>query len=210
MTRNTNINTKEFFLKAVNEIIIDPERTTLLNSIAQFIIAQKSNHKNVHLNFICTHNSRRSQLAQVWAHYVIQYHKLVSIKSYSGGTEVTAFHKNTIKTLQDVGFKFEHKPNTSQNPIYKITYKDIEIPITGFSKIYDDRENKKPFIAITTCSSAEENCPFIPDAVNRFHVGYIDPKKYDNTTKMQEEYLKTNMQIAVEMNYLFKQVSVSQ
>ena len=92
------------------------------------------------------------------------------------------------------------------NPIYKITYKNIEKSITGFSKIYDDTENKKPFIAITTCSSAEENCPFIPDAIKRFHLGYIDPKKYDTTPKMQEEYLKTNKQIAAEMSFLFKQV----
>lgn len=178
----------------------------MLNTLATFIINEKKELRKVRLNFICTHNSRRSQFSQVWAHYAIQYFKLKRIKSYSGGTEVTAFHRNTIKSLQQTSFKFELKAFSHDNPIYEITYKKVKKPITGFSKLYDDSLNKKPFIAITTCASAEQNCPFIPDALKRFHVGYKDPKEFDNTGLSDEKYLETNKTIAGEMNYLFQKV----
>ena len=197
--------TKKFFTDSINEAEISKERMELLNEIATFISNESKNEVN--LNFICTHNSRRSQLSQVWAHYAISHYNLKNINSYSGGTEITAFHGNTVKTLQSVGFKFTIKEFSHENPIYDVSYEGIKKPIIGFSKLYDHESNSAPFIAITTCSSAAENCPFIPDAKKRFHVGYIDPKAHDGTPKMEEEYLKTNKQIAAEMNYLFLQVS---
>lgn len=200
------IKTKKFFKEALKNVIITDERKELLTSIAQFIINERLSLKKVRLNFICTHNSRRSQLSQVWAHYAMFYYKLKRIKSFSGGTEVTSFHKNTVKTLQDVGFKFSLKTFSHTNPVYEISNINIKKPIIVFSKLFDDKTIKKPFIAITTCSNAAKNCPFITDALKRFHVGYVDPKASDNTPEMTRTYLKTNQQIAAEMNFLFLQV----
>lgn len=207
MILTTSIKTEKFFIDASKKVKISDERKELLTEIAQFIANQRSEFKKVRLNFICTHNSRRSQLAQVWAHYAILFYKLKRIKSFSGGTEVTEFHRNTVKTLQDVGFKFSLKEFSHENPVYEITFKNMRKPIIGFSKLFDDSSIKSPFIAITTCSSAEENCPFIADAIKRFYVGYIDPKSSDNTSYTSQKYLETNKQIAAEMNYLFQQVS---
>jgi arsenate reductase len=206
METNT-IKTKKFFTNSIYEVSIPENRRDFLTTIAEKIIEQRHKLKKVRLNFICTHNSRRSQLAQVWAHYAIENYKLRKIKSFSGGTETTAFHRNTVKTLQQVGFKFELIQFSHTNPIYEITSKNMKKPIVGFSKIYNDEINKKPFIAITNCSSAEENCPFIPDAVHRFHLPYEDPKSADDTTFTQKKYLETNQIIAAEMNFLFLQVS---
>ncbi|AOW19573.1 low molecular weight phosphatase family protein [Urechidicola croceus] len=201
------INTKKFFTDSLNNLVLTEERKELLDRIAQFIANERKSKHKVFLNFICTHNSRRSQLAQVWAHYAILFYQLKNSKSFSGGTEETAFHRNTIKTLQEVGFKFNLKEFSHKNPVYEISFKNMKKPIIGFSKIFDHESNKKPFIAITTCSSANENCPFIADALKRFHLPYEDPKSSDNTPNTSQKYLETNKQVAAEMNYIFKQVS---
>lgn len=200
-------NTKKFFEQAIKDVELTDERKELLTNIAETIASDRKKLHKVRLNFICTHNSRRSQLAQVWAHYAIAKYKLRKIKSFSGGTEVTAFHRNTIKTLQSVGFEFTLTEFSHTNPVYEITNSGFKKPIIGFSKVYNDDINKKPFIAITTCASADENCPFIPDAKHRFHLPYVDPKKSDGTDEMEKTYLKTNQQIAAEMNFLFITIS---
>lgn len=206
MTLTTTIKTKKFFRKSINAIFIDDARKKKLNEIVNHIVVERKKLNKVKLNFICTHNSRRSQLAQVWAHYAIQYFRLKRIKSYSGGTEVTAMHRNTIKTLQEVGFEFTLIEFSHNNPFYEISAKSLKKPTISFSKLYDDPLNKKPFIAITTCNSADKNCPFIPDALKRIHLTYVDPKFSDNTSEMSIKYLETNKQIAAEMHFIFQQV----
>ena len=204
MSQTESINTEQFFKSALNNLIIDSNRAQLLKSIALFIANELKFNKKVNLNFICTHNSRRSQLAQVWGSYAANYFKLSEVKSFSGGTEATAFFRNTVKTLQEVGFTFQITEFSHQNPVYAINYKNGINPIIGFSKLYDDHHNQKPFIAITTCSSADENCPFISDAIQRFHLPFNDPKSYDNTPQEAQKYLEANKQIAGEIHYIFK------
>lgn len=198
---------KKFFEQATSTIHIEINRKLLLQSIASKIsttLQEKNNE--IYLNFICTHNSRRSQLSQVWAYYAAHYFKTPNIKSYSGGTAVTAFFKNTVKTLQTAGFNFEVIEFNHQNPKYAIRFDDKNTPLFGFSKLYDDPSNTNPYIAITTCSSADENCPFIPDAISRFHLPFKDPKEFDDTHKEEEAYLETNQRIAAEMYFLFNEL----
>jgi arsenate reductase len=78
--------------------------------------------------------------------------------------------------------------------------------MVGFSKVFDDEQNKHPFIAITTCGHADENCPFIPTASHRFHLPFVDPKHSDGSDKQEETYLATNQQIAAEVFYIFSEV----
>lgn len=209
MLENVTINTEQFFEKSKEDLVIDKERTDLLTKIASFISDELKASKKVNLNFICTHNSRRSQLCQVWASYATNYFNLKNIDSFSGGTAVTAFYRNTVKTLQEVGFIFEIIEFSHQNPVYKISYTNCNKPIVGFSKLYDDSHNKKPFVAITTCSNAEENCPFISDAVERFHLPFIDPKSSDGTNLQAETYLNSNKQIAGEVYFIFEMIKKS-
>jgi len=203
MLQTVSINTEHFFTNALNDLKIDNERIKLLQSIALFILKELKKNDTLNLNYICTHNSRRSQLAQVWSSYAANYFKLKNINSFSGGTAVTTFFRNTVKTLQEVGFKFQILEFSHQNPKYLISYEDCLSPIIGFSKLYDNEHNKKPFIAITTCSNADENCPFIPDAIQRFHLPFNDPKSFDNTLYQSEKYLEANKQIAGEIHYIF-------
>jgi arsenate reductase len=206
MLRTESINTEHFFKSALENLTIDENRKQLLKSIAVYIAEQVTANKKVNLNYICTHNSRRSQLAQVWSSYATNYYKFSDINSFSGGTAATAFYRNTVKTLQEVGFTFQIIEFSHQNPVYAINYKNGINPIVGFSKLYDDEYNKKPFIAITTCSNAAENCPFITDAIERFHLPFNDPKTFDNTLYQSEKYLEINQQIAGEIHFIFKNI----
>jgi len=204
-TTNTNIS-QDFFNKSQKDVLINDERKEILNKLVKLIVEEITNKKEVNLNFICTHNSRRSQLAQVWSHFAIQHFNLKNIKSFSGGTEVTAMHRNTVKTLQSVGFTFNILDFSHTNPVYDISFGIAGNSIKTFSKLYNDDENTQPFIAITTCSSADENCPFIPEAVHRLHLPYIDPKIADDTPQMESKYLATNKEIAAEMFFVFQEV----
>ena len=199
------ISSENFFLNAYDKITISDDRKNLLLKISKGIIEEYKKEGVVNLNFICTHNSRRSQLGQVWGFFAANYFDL-NIHSFSGGTEVTAFFKNTVKTLQKVGFTFHLENFSHQNPKYIISFEGTTKSILGFSKRYDDAENKNPFIAITTCNNADTNCPFIPEATYRFHLPFVDPKASDNTDLQDETYLKTNQQIAAEIYFVFSEV----
>ena len=209
MTETVSIPTEDFFIKALKDLKIDQSRTELLKSIGLIIAKQLKENNSVNLNYICTHNSRRSQLSQVWSCYAATYFKHTTINSFSGGTAVTSFFRNTVKTLEEVGFQFQLNTFSHQNPEYSINYKGSSNPIIGFSKLYDDPHNSKPFIAITTCSNADENCPFIPDAIQRFHLPFTDPKISDNTLDQSKKYLETNKQIAGEIHFIFKMIQDS-
>ncbi|KGL63012.1 arsenate reductase [Polaribacter sp. Hel1_85] len=205
MIMTSTISAENFFLNAYDKITLSDDRKNLLLKISEGILEEYKKEGVVNLNFICTHNSRRSQLGQVWGFFAANYFNL-NINSFSGGTEVTAFFKNTVKTLQKVGFTFNLENFSHQNPKYVISFKGTTKSILGFSKRYDNEVNKKPFIAITTCNNADANCPFIPEATYRFHLPFVDPKSSDGTELQDETYLITNEQIAAEIYFIFSNV----
>lgn len=205
MFKTSNFATKNFFEVAFKKRNLTKEREEVLLKIAESIAKDYSLNEIANLNFICTHNSRRSQLGQVWSFYAAEYFNL-NINAYSGGTAVTAFYRNTVKTLQKVGFVFKLIDFSHQNPKYQISFDGSKKTIFGFSKLYDDIENKKSFFAITTCNNADANCPYISAAINRFHLPFVDPKHSDGTEKQEDVYLETNKQIAGEIYFIFSQI----
>lgn len=206
MISTDKIETKKFFEQARNSIVLTDERHDLLMQIADTIVDEYNDREKLHINFICTHNSRRSQMGQVWTFFAIEYFELINIFSYSGGTEVTALHRNTVKALQKVGFEFNVVDFSHQNPRYLITFKGTNKSILGFSKLYDSDTNKFPYIAITTCNDAHHSCLFFPDAIRRFHLPYIDPKISDDTNFKIERYNEICKQIAGELFIIFEEV----
>jgi len=201
--------TKDFFESSIKNVKIAAQRKEILSKIAVKIATHyTSNNNRVNINFICTHNSRRSQLGQVWSFFAGNYFN-INVNTFSGGTEVTAFHRNTVNTLKEVGFIFKVEEFSHTNPVYNISFNGSKKSIVGFSKIYDDPINLDPYFVITTCDSADENCPFIPEAIHRFHLPYTDPKHSDNTSHQSETYLKTNKEIAAQIYFLFKEVKAA-
>ena len=205
MLNTSKLSVQNFFLNASKKTYISEDRKILLLKISEAIGFEYSKNEVVNLNFICTHNSRRSQLSQVWSFFAAEYFKL-NINSFSGGTEVTAFHRNTVKTLQKAGFTFHVEDFSHQNPKYSISFEQTNARILGFSKRFNHPINTHPFMAITTCNNADTNCPFIPIASHRFHLPFIDPKSSDGSEQQNETYLKTNQQIAAEIFLIFSEV----
>lgn len=188
---------------------IKPSRIERLNNIAESLSSVYSEANTLNLNFICTHNSRRSQLAQVWSHYFSYLYDL-NLHSYSSGTEVTEVHPNILNVLEEAGFEVERISETNNNPRYKLNYSETRDSILLFSKSIDDESLPKNYIAITTCSQADENCPFIPQASMRFSLTYSDPGKDDGSDREIESYRQTNKQIAREIKYMIKKIKTDE
>ena len=160
--------------------------------------------QEINLNFICTHNSRRSQFTQIWAQTVADYF-CIPANCYSGGVEVTAFNERAVASIKRSGFKVSSKGEV--NPTYFILNSNDGEPISAFSKLFDDPINRADqFAAIMTCSHADENCPFIPGTEKRIPIRYDDPKEFDDTPQEAEKYDERSMQIASELFYVFSQV----
>ncbi len=186
---------------------VSNQRKTILQPLIDYIQGKVNSKKPVNLNFICTHNSRRSHLAQVWAQFAAAYYNIPNINCYSGGTAETALFPKVIETLSNQGFQI-FKITDSNNPIYAIKYDENSSPIIGFSKKYNDAFNPiSNFAAILTCSQADEGCPFISGAEKRIPITYEDPKISDDTTEQTEVYKQRSFQIATEMMYIFSQIT---
>ncbi|WP_435262219.1 hypothetical protein [Tenacibaculum sp. nBUS_03] len=206
MINTKNTDTKNFFEEAKRDLVLSDDRKELLTKITDTIIDEYFERDKLNLNFICTHNSRRSQFAQVWSFFAVNYFSIENIFSFSGGTEATAFHRNTVRALQKSGFEFNVDNFSHQNPRYLISFEGCNTPLVAFSKVFDNSHNSYPYIAITTCDSADENCPFIPDAIERFHLPFTDPKISDQRDDTKETYLKSSKQIAGEIFFIFEEV----
>ena len=155
------------------------------------------------LNFICTHNSRRSHISQIWATTAAAFYDL-DIECYSGGTEATAFNPRAVAAMERAGFQI-YNPG-GDNPQYEVSYAEDEPVITCFSKTFDDPENPEDdFAAIMTCSHADANCPFIPGAT-RMSLTYRDPKEADDTPEESERYDERVRQIGRELLFAFSTV----
>jgi len=206
-TKPTVFSEIENLIKSLNPETISNERKTVLQPLTDFIQSKVSESKEIRINFICTHNSRRSHLSQVWAQTMSNYFNIKNVFCYSGGTEATALFTMVAETLQNSGFQI-NKISKNENPVYSIKYSDNEHPIIGFSKKLDDDFNpKSEFAAIMTCDSANEACPFVSGAVKRIPITFEDPKAFDNTSQQAEKYNERSLQIATEMFYVFSQIN---
>ena len=193
-------------VSTLNINTVSSERKIILKPLIDFIQSKIDRKEKVRLNFICTHNSRRSHLSQIWAQTMAHHFNIKNVNCYSAGTEATALFPIIADTLVNSGFNINRKSDNS-NPIYTINYAENEHPIIGFSKtLYDDFNPKSEFAAIMTCSEADEGCPFIAGAEKRISVPFEDPKAFDNTPQQLEKYNERSMQIATEMRYVFSQI----
>lgn len=192
-----------FYIQNIEDELstISESRKQKLRTLADYIRSQKS----AKLTFICTHNSRRSHLCQIWAATLAHRFGLDGVYSFSGGTEETAFNPRAIAALQRAGFHIENPGG--ENPKYQVYFDDDKEPLICYSKTFDDSANpQKEFAAIMTCTDADENCPIVPGAEKRFFIPYIDPKEADDTLKEGQVYDERCQQIATEMYYLMSQV----
>ncbi|MDM1035991.1 MULTISPECIES: low molecular weight phosphatase family protein [Myroides] len=186
--------------------VISDSRKEVLAPLVTYIQSKVGSKSPIRINFICTHNSRRSHLAQIWMQVAASYYAIPKVSCYSGGTEQTAMYPMVATVLKEQGFNV-FKIAEGENPIYAIKYGDNEVPIIGFSKKYDAVFNpSSDFAAVMTCSQADGGCPFIAGAERRIPITFEDPKEFDGTENQQEGYFNRSLEIASEMFYIVSQI----
>lgn len=177
----------------------------LIDKLAEYIVSENKSGGKAQINFICTHNSRRSQFAQTWCTITQAYLELDVADAYSGGTEVTACNERTVAALKRAGLSIQK--DGDDNPVYTVSDEDLKSKLKLWSKVYDDDANPKDnFAAVITCDHADQNCPLIPGAAARIPLTYTDPKYADDTDNESSAYDMACNIIATDTLRLFKKV----
>ena len=206
------INSLQKYIKAIQNDFpeIPEERKKVLQELAAFVKEKVQSGQTAELVFICTHNSRRSQMAQIWAQVAAYHYDIPGVKSYSGGTEVTAFSPRAVEAMRHAGLDVSSS-SVLNNPVYQINYAKDAPPVEAFSKVYNSEKNpRQGFAAIMTCSHADENCPVVQGNSLRLPIRYKDPKEYDDTPLESQMYQERCRQIALEMFYAFSFVNTKE
>ena len=178
-----------------------PPRRQRLDQLGSYISQRYPDP--VRLVFICTHNSRRSIIAQVWAAAAAAWFGMEGVETFSGGTEVTAFHPHAVAALRRAGFAIESGAETD-NPTYTLRIGQDSAPLTLWSKVFDAPDNPaRGFAAVMTCSEADENCPYVPGTDLRLALPFDDPKVFDGTPEEQRTYDERVREIGREIVYTF-------
>ena len=186
---------------------ISEDRKSTLKEIGNYVLETRKNNKIAKLTIICTHNSRRSQMGQIWGQIAGFYYGVDSIIFFSGGTEATAFNERAINALKKTGIQIQKTTEGDKNPKYTVTAGNNYSPILMYSKKYSDRQNpQSDFGAIMVCSEADKSCPVVQGAESRFSLPYDDPKYYDGTPSETSKYDERCRQIARETFFMMDYV----
>lgn len=186
---------------------INEVRQAQLAELAGYIADRHATGEPAKLNFVCTHNSRRSHLAQLTCAAAAERYGH-SVETYSSGTEATAFNPRSVAAVERAGFHVE-KAADGENPLYHVTTGANRPAMVCFSKRIDDAPNPSDnFAAIMVCDSADAACPTVPGADRRFAIRYVDPKVADDTPEEAATYDERCAQIAREMLYTMSLIRV--
>ena len=193
-------------IESISKIIISDERKEVLQPLVAYIQNKIENNLTIRLNFICTHNSRRSHLSQIWAQTMAYHFGIKNLFCFSGGTEATAMFPKVGEIVTNQGFQIQQL-SSDNNPLYAVKFDENESAIICFSKTFDDAFNPSSgFAAIMTCSSADAGCPFIAGAEKRLPIRYEDPKAFDGTDLMDAKYAERSLEIASELYFVFSEI----
>lgn len=109
----------------------------------------------IHILFLCTGNSCRSQMAEGWAHVL-------------GGDQVVA---------RSAGIEAHGK-----NPRAIAVMKETGVDISGqeSTQVTDDMI-RAANIVVTVCGHADEHCPILPPGLKKIHWPLTDPAKTTGT-----------------------------
>lgn len=191
---------------------IDDERATGFAPLAAWIAEQRDKGEPAHLVFVCTHNSRRSQMGQAWARAAALELGLDHVTTWSGGTEATAFNPRAVAALRTHGFELTDtgERKGDHNVVYRLGY-GPGVADTAFSKVYSSAFNPTDgFAAVMVCSAADASCPYVEGAEVRVSVPYLDPKVSDGTPEEAATYLAKSAEIGHEMTWLMQAAAASQ
>ena len=143
--------------------LIPAERKRFLFALSDYFSNKFQHNQTPKITVICTHNSRRSHIGQIWLAVGALYYQLPEIQTFSGGTEATAFNPRAVATLTKIGFHISQtKFETPTNPIYEVNWATDQPAYLAFSKKYDTPPNPtKNFGAIMVCTEADKGLSLI-------------------------------------------------
>lgn len=183
---------------------IPKDRKETLQELGDYIYENSKTNQPAKIIIICTHNSRRSHIGQLWLNAAAIWYGVEDVSVYSGGTEATALNSRAVAVLKRAGFRIK-KTRFTDNPVYKVTFTKGAANAPGiimYSKKYDDSQNPdQDFGAVMVCSEADKSCPTVPGADIRLSVPYDDPRHFDGTASEKLKYDETTRMIAREFFY---------
>ena len=183
------------------------ERRERLAVLSRYIADRLHEGESARVVVVCTHNSRRSHIGQVWLATAAAYYGLRGLQTYSGGTEATAFHPNAVAALQRAGWSVT-ATTRGDNPVYDITWGGAHVPYRAYSKRYDATDNpQQHYAAVMVCTEADIECPIVAGCELRLSLPYQDPKQHDYTPQADEAYDDTILLIGREMLWMMRQVA---
>ena len=200
---------KQYLLARIEEYpLIPSDRKSDLAKVAQYVQGCSSKSLPAKLTFICTHNSRRSHVSQIWAQVAAEYFGISNVETFSGGTEATAFNPRAVAAMQRCGLKITTTSADTSNPHYEVRTDDGTKAQICFSKVYDAPPNPtRGYCAIMTCSQADEACPLVMGCDLRMPIRYEDPKIADDTDQEAFLYDERSRQICREMLFLMSRIA---
>lgn len=103
--------------------------------------------------FICTGNSCRSQIAEGWGKEILGE----DFEVHSAGIETHGVNPKAVEAMGEVGVDI-----SSQT-----------------SDLIDGEILRRSDLVVTLCSDADDNCPVIPEGVDKEHWPFDDPSGKD-------------------------------
>ncbi len=198
-----------FKARLAESCLIPPDRRKTLESISAYIAERVGNGESARLTFICTHNARRSQMAQIWAQTAARFFGVPRVSAFSGGTEVSAFAPPAVSAIVRAGFWID-RHSQADNPVYVVHAGNEIPPIRAFSKTFLDPANRGDgYCAVMTCSSADRDCPVISGADKRVLLPYEDPGSSDGTDTEPDVYDERCREICRELSWLFARIDTA-
>ena len=188
--------------------LIPDARKVQLGRLSNYMNEKRKAGLAAHIIVICTHNSRRSHFGQLSLALAADYYQLSNIRTYSGGTEATAFNPRAVTALQAMGFQITTVEATASNPIYLVKWQAKMLAYQAFSKKYETAPNPQAdFGAVLVCTQADKSCPVVLGCDFRIALPFEDPKAYDNTELETTKYQERFLQIGREMCFVMYNVA---
>lgn len=191
-------------LSAMNQGTIT--RPTTLQRLVDYLVMRLKIGQPAHILVICTHNARRSQIAQSWLAVGAAYFGLEGIVAHSGGTEVTAVHPHTAAALQRMGLSVVSTDPNTHRPAYHVRWNDAMPAVLAYSKLYQEAlPMNQDFVALMVCDT--EACPHIPEAQDQIALPYEDPGAWDHTLEQAQRYDETVQAIGTEILWVLQKTA---
>jgi arsenate reductase len=201
MTHALHPELQSYVTSRLSEVsLISAERKAELRQLSGYVKQCRQQQRPARLTFVCTHNSRRSHLTQIWAQIGASVFGLDHVQTFSGGTEVTACNPRTVAALQRAGLVITTPDASVSNPQYYVSWSNGCSPLICFSKVFNQSPNPaSDYCAIMTCAHADQHCPMAIGCDLRLAIRYEDPKVSDDTPMEAATYDDRCRQIAREM-----------